>query len=113
VNSAQKWLEVRRVDVPTDAGLDAVEGEAEAIILAERLRTDVLLIIDNWDGRREAALRGITMTRTLGLLNAAERGLQAVDFEQILGGSQHAPSNAIDLGLVPGTAFPLFGIGWG
>lgn len=53
------WLEVRSVQVPADAGLDAVDsGEAEAIVLAEGNRPDVLLIIDDRDGRREAARRG-------------------------------------------------------
>ena len=37
------WLEVRSVQVPADAGLDAVDsGEAEAIVLAEGNRPDVL-----------------------------------------------------------------------
>ena len=79
--AAPGWVEIRRVDVPADAGLDAVdEGEAEAIVLAEGLRPDVLLIIDDRDGRREAARRGIATTGTLGVLNdAARRGL--IDLE--------------------------------
>ena len=76
-SAAPDWIEVRRVDVPAEAGLGAVdEGEAEAIVLAEGLRPDVLLIIDDRDGRREATRRGIATTGTLGVLNdAAERGL--------------------------------------
>lgn len=71
------WLEVRRVQVPVDAGLDAVDpGEAEAIVLAEASRSESLLIIDDRDGRREATRRGITTTGTLGILiDAAGRGL--------------------------------------
>lgn len=71
------WVEVRRVDVPPEAGLGGVDqGEAEAIVLAERLRPNVLLIIDDRDGRREATRRGIPITGTLGVLNdAAERRL--------------------------------------
>jgi len=71
------WVEIRRVDVPPEAGLGAVDqGEAEAIVLAERLRPNVLLIIDDRDGRREATRRGIAITGTLGVLNdGAERGL--------------------------------------
>jgi predicted nucleic acid-binding protein len=57
--------------------LDAVDaGEAEAIVLAETMRPDVLLVIDDRDGRREAARRGIATTGTLGVLNdAAGRSL--------------------------------------
>lgn len=77
VRTPPAWMEVRHVDVPTNAGLTALdEGEAQAIVLAEGLRPGVLLIIDDRDGRREAARRGIATTGTLGVLNdAAERGL--------------------------------------
>jgi predicted nucleic acid-binding protein len=76
-NSLPDWLEVRQVKVPAGSGLDSVDaGEAEAIVLAEGLRPDVLLMIDDRDGRREAARRGIPTTGTLGVLNdAAERGM--------------------------------------
>jgi predicted nucleic acid-binding protein len=58
--------------VPAEAGLDAVDpGEAQAILLAQASRPDVLLIIDDRDGRREAARRGIATTGTLGVLNHA------------------------------------------
>lgn len=79
-----EWLEVKHVDVPSDAGLDSVDaGEAEAIVLAEGLRPDVLLMIDDRDGRREAVRRGIPTTGTLGVLNdAAQRGL--IDLAQAL-----------------------------
>lgn len=82
--AAPDWIEVRHVDVPAEAGLGAVDkGEAEAIVLAEGLRPDVLLIIDDRDGRREAARRGIATTGTLGVLNdAAGRGL--IDLEAAL-----------------------------
>ncbi len=77
VSAAPAWIELRLVAVPADAGLEAVdEGEAEAIVLAEGLRPDVLLVIDDRDGRREAMRRGIATTGTLGVLNdAAGRGL--------------------------------------
>jgi predicted nucleic acid-binding protein len=72
-----EWIDAHHVDVPPDAGLEAVDaGEAEAIVLAERMRPDVLLIIDDRDGRREAARRSIATTGTLGVLSdAAHRGL--------------------------------------
>jgi predicted nucleic acid-binding protein len=77
MNVTPDWIDVRHVDVPADSGLDALdEGEAEAIVLAERLRPSVLLVIDDRDGRREAARRGIATTGTLGVLNdASGRGL--------------------------------------
>lgn len=79
-----EWLEVRSVHVPADAGLDAVDsGEAEAIVLAEGNRPDVLLIIDDRDGRREAARRGIATTGTLGVLNDAA-GRDSIDLADAL-----------------------------
>lgn len=78
------WLEVRSAHVPADAGLDAVDsGEAEAIVLAEGNRPDVLLIIDDRDGRREAARRGIATTGTLGVLNDAA-GRDLIDLADAL-----------------------------
>jgi predicted nucleic acid-binding protein len=78
------WLEVRSVQVPADAGLEAVDpGEAEAIVLAEGHRPDVLLIIDDRDGRREAARRGIATTGTLGILNDAA-GRELIDLTDAL-----------------------------
>jgi predicted nucleic acid-binding protein len=70
--------------VPAAAGLGALDdGEAEAIVLAEGLKPEVLLLIDDRDGRREAARRGIAVTGTLGVLGgAAERGL--VDLAGVL-----------------------------
>ena len=50
-------------------------GEREAILLAQELWADVLLI-DEEDGRQAARSRALTVTGTLGVLErAAERGL--------------------------------------
>jgi predicted nucleic acid-binding protein len=50
-------------------------GEQEAVLLAQDLRADVLLI-DEEDGRRAALARSLTVTGTLGVLErGAERGL--------------------------------------
>jgi predicted nucleic acid-binding protein len=72
-----EWIEIAVVTVPPEAGLEALDsGEAEAIVLAERHRPDVLLLIDDRDGRREATRRGIPITGTLGVLgDASTRGL--------------------------------------
>ncbi len=71
------WCEVRRpgplAEAETLAHLGA--GEREAILLAQELRADVLLI-DEEDGRQAARSRALTVTGTLGVLErAAERGL--------------------------------------
>jgi predicted nucleic acid-binding protein len=51
------------------------EGEREAIVLAEQHRPDVLLLMDEGKGRREAQRRNLRITGTLGVLNdAASRG---------------------------------------
>jgi predicted nucleic acid-binding protein len=50
-------------------------GEREAILLAQEVRAEVLLM-DEQDGRQAARSRGLTVTGTLGVLErAAERGL--------------------------------------
>lgn len=74
--SRPEWIEVRRESVPPDAALQRLgEGESEAIVLAEQLQPDALIIDDRY-GRQEAARRGLPVIGTLGVLNdAAERGL--------------------------------------
>jgi predicted nucleic acid-binding protein len=71
------WCAVRRPaslgEAETLAHLGA--GEREAILLAQELRADFLLI-DEEDGRQAARSRALTVTGTLGVLErAAERGL--------------------------------------
>ena len=68
------WLTVETVaGGPEMPHLD--QGEAGAIILAETLSAD-LILLDEADGRREARRRGIALTGTIGVLDgAASRGL--------------------------------------
>jgi predicted nucleic acid-binding protein len=68
------WAEVRTASHDElDDILDP--GEAEAIILAEQLKADSLLL-DETEGRREALRRGLPVAGTIGVLEkAAERNL--------------------------------------
>lgn len=68
------WAEVRTA---AHAELDEIldPGEAEAIILAEQLKADSLLL-DEMEARREALRRGLPVAGTVGVLEkAAERNL--------------------------------------
>ena len=70
------WLEVERITTPPDPNLRWLgEGECEAIMLAEQHGQDVLLLMDEGRGRREAQRRRLRITGTLGvLIDAASRG---------------------------------------
>jgi predicted nucleic acid-binding protein len=70
-----RCLEVRLVDGPLDPTLQYLgPGEQEAIQLAEQLRADAILI-DDKQGRAEAAKRNLAVIGTLGVLAAAaEKG---------------------------------------
>jgi hypothetical protein len=61
------WMDVVEDPVAQDLGLDP--GETAAILLAERLRADALLI-DERRGRAVAAARGISVIGTLGIVAA-------------------------------------------
>jgi predicted nucleic acid-binding protein len=66
------WLVVERVDpLQVDAASALDRGESEAIALAIAHLPDVLLLIDEEEGRQEAKRRGIRTTGTLGVLDAA------------------------------------------
>ena len=67
-----EWLEVRAVrGEQNDPSLLQIDpGERAAILLAQQ-ESDVLLLIDDADGRTEANRRNIRSTGTLGVLSAA------------------------------------------
>ena len=66
-----RWLRVEDRDLPSeDLGLDP--GETAAILLAEALHADALLI-DERLGRKVAEARGITVRGTLGVLVQARQ----------------------------------------
>lgn len=69
------WLEMRVPGQKPDADLlraDLDEGERDAILLAQELGADEL-IIDDMDGRREAQRRHLPVTGTVGVLRAAAK----------------------------------------
>lgn len=67
---AAAWIEVRDDPARVDLGLDP--GETAAILLAEELSADAL-IIDERRGRSVAAGRGIAVIGTSGILAGAKR----------------------------------------
>lgn len=65
------WLHIHHVASGHDVQLDALhQGEREAILLAERLNAD-LIILDEQAARAVAKQRGLHVTGTLGVLNEA------------------------------------------
>jgi len=76
IENRPHWLEVRVPgQIPQDFPEVLGPGEREAIALSQELHADALLI-DEWDGRREAARRHLTVVGTLRVLGtAAEKGL--------------------------------------
>ena len=85
VASLPSWFEVRTVDetrMPTFP-VTLHRGERQAILLAEALPADVLLI-DEQVGRTIALSRNIPLSGTLGVLERADRMGFVSNFPQVL-----------------------------
>jgi predicted nucleic acid-binding protein len=75
-NNIPEWLEIKQTDLTADTSLDILDpGEKEAILLAQELIAD-LLLVDDRQARQAALDRGINITGTVGILDrAAKAGL--------------------------------------
>lgn len=65
------WLKIQPVSQPSDATLDLLDpGEREAIVLAQELNAD-LILLDDMKARRTATERGFAIAGILGILDQA------------------------------------------
>ena len=65
------WLKIQPVSQPSDAILDLLDpGERAAILLAQELNAD-LLLLDDMKARRTATERGLAITGILEILDQA------------------------------------------
>ncbi|HEV2991892.1 MAG TPA: DUF3368 domain-containing protein [Candidatus Angelobacter sp.] len=85
VMSLPSWFEVRTVQQTqaTTFPVTLHRGEREAILLAEALQADVLLI-DEQIGRTIALSRNLPLSGTLGVLERADRMGFVTDFPHVL-----------------------------
>jgi predicted nucleic acid-binding protein len=71
IASPPDWLKIQPVSQPSDAIVDLLDpGEGEAILLAQELKAD-LLLLDDRAARRAATERGLPITGILGILERA------------------------------------------
>jgi predicted nucleic acid-binding protein len=85
VLSLPAWFEVRTVEEPHTAKfpVELHRGERQAILLAEALRVDALLI-DEQIGRTIALSRNLPLSGTLGVLERADKMGFVSDFPRVL-----------------------------
>lgn len=72
-----QWITVRDVSDHSAAGMEKLQaGERAAIVAAESIEADLVVLLDEKSARRVATDRGIQITGTLGVLGqAADREL--------------------------------------
>lgn len=74
--SPPPWLEIHEVAPRIPHGLRHLQaGEREALLLAEELQADQV-ILDDWEARKAAVKRGLSVTGLLGILDQAARRSQ-------------------------------------
>ncbi len=85
VSSLPEWFEMRSVQPSHTSTFPALlhRGEREAILLAEALRVDVLLM-DEQTGRNVALSRNLPLSGTLGILERADTMKLITDFPVVL-----------------------------
>jgi len=72
-NNLPDWVEVRQTNLIADASLDVLDaGEREAILLAQELSAD-LLLVDDKQARQAALDLHLSITGTIGVLDQAAR----------------------------------------
>jgi len=72
-SSLPAWIEVRHTNLTADASLDVLDaGEREAILLAQELSAD-LLLVDDKQARQAALHLHLSITGTIGVLDQAAR----------------------------------------
>ncbi len=72
-NNLPAWIEVRKTNLIADASLDVLDaGEREAILLAQELSAD-LLLVDDKQARQAALSLHLAITGTIGVLDQAAR----------------------------------------
>ena len=65
------WLKIQPVSQPTDVLVELLDpGERAAILLAQELNAD-LLLLDDMKARRTATEKGLVITGSLGILDQA------------------------------------------
>lgn len=71
ISNPPDWLKIHTVSSPSDPIVDLLDrGEREAILLAQAVKAD-LLLLDDMKARRTAIDRGLRITGVLGILDQA------------------------------------------